>query len=124
MAAKRGNKTAVKSGVSSEVKLGPVREEHARSLKVRYPKLDDIRRAILADRMARIELASAWLDAQNGVIRSADGDVFNVVPHLDKWQGRVEKMLADLEAERRGSKPATDLATQMAALADAETDNG
>ncbi len=56
-----GNERSLVHGTRSERKLAPVRERHARELRERYPGLDDYRLAILASRLAKIELATAWL---------------------------------------------------------------
>jgi hypothetical protein len=114
-AAKKGNRRAVKHGTGSERMLAPVREEHAVVLRERYPKLDGIRLAFPADRLARIDLASAWVDGRGGVVRDEEGEIYPVVAHLDKWQQRAERMLTELEAEFAGPEKA-DLATQMSEL--------
>lgn len=87
-------------GARHELSVAPVRELHYRALLDDYPELDVRRAALLADRLARIELARAWLDRQDGVVRNDDGDVFGVVPHLEKWATRAEQILRDLEEER------------------------
>jgi hypothetical protein len=68
-----------------------------------YPQLDPRRLALLADRLARIGLARAWLDNQGSIVRDEDGRVFDVVDRLEKWSNRAESILADLEAERQAA---------------------
>jgi hypothetical protein len=88
----------------SEAKLAPRREHHARDLRRRYPDLDDLRLTILADRMARLDVATAWLD-ERGVVRDARGNVYPVVDRVEEWGRRVENIVAQLQAdaERRDS---------------------
>ena len=57
--APRGNDRSVTHGAKSENKLAPVREKHRLALKQAYPRLDDRRLALLADRLARIDLVVA-----------------------------------------------------------------
>jgi hypothetical protein len=100
-----GNGRAVSSGVHSQAKLAPVRERYARDLRERYPSLDDLRLAMLADRLARIELATTWLDGKGTIFRNRrSGLVFDVVDRLERWASRVEQIVADLEREQHGER--------------------
>jgi hypothetical protein len=119
--APRGNTRAQKHGIGSERKMAPVREQHAVAMRQRFPKLDDVRLAFLADVLARIDLASAWIDEQGGVVRDKKGEIYNVVAQMDKWQARAAKMLADFEAEFAKPEKA-DLATQMSELGEGDDD--
>ncbi|MFA9269965.1 MAG: hypothetical protein ACEQSX_04290 [Baekduiaceae bacterium] len=85
----------------SEQTLEPLRTEMAVGLRRDYPGLDDRRLAILADRLARMESARRWLDGQDGVVRGKDGEPFPVVALIETWGRQAEKILAELEAERR-----------------------
>ena len=123
-AAEPGNTRAVKSGVRSERKLAPVREGHARDLRTMYPDLHGVRLAFLADLFAKIDLGNAWLDQQGGVVRDKKGEIFTVAKEVEKWQMRADRIIRELEAQRRTAAPATDLATQMAELAAAEENGG
>lgn len=96
-----GNLVAGKSLATSEQALAPLRVELDGSLLADYPYLDDRRRALLADRLARILKARQWLDAQDSIVRDADGRMFDVCDRLEKWSNRAELLLAELEAERR-----------------------
>ena len=95
------NLAALKSGAWSEQLLRPLRERHARELAEDYPHLDPRRLAILADRLARMDSARAWLDQMGGVVRDADGTVFGVVKELERWANRAEAVLGEAEVEAR-----------------------
>jgi hypothetical protein len=97
-----GNRLSVKSGATGELSLAPVRVEMDIELARDYPHLDDRRRALLADRLARIALARTWLDGR-GVVRDDEGRVFDVVDRLEKWSSRSETLLAGLEEEARAA---------------------
>lgn len=115
----RGNRLSVKSGATGELSLAPVRVEMDVALAADYPHLDDRRRALLADRLARIALARTWLDSR-GVVRDDEGHVFDVVDRAEKWSNRAEALLAELEAERRqASRPSIVRQLQDAQLQDA-----
>jgi hypothetical protein len=114
-----GNQRALKHGANSELKLAPLRERFATQVRERWPFIDDVRAALLADRMARVEAARLWLDAQpNGVVRDDQGEVFSVVKEQEKWSSRVEQVIADLEAERRALRKQGGLAELEAHLAE------
>ncbi len=117
------NSRAVKSGAESELCLAPVREERAKMLRAKFPDADDLRIALAADRLARVELASSWLDRQGTVVRDKHGRVYDVADRLEKWSSRAEKVLAELTAEARG-RTRFDLALEMAKLDDEERDDG
>jgi hypothetical protein len=80
-----------------------------------YAHLDHRRLALLADRLARIDLATEWLEKQRGLVRNAKGEVYNVAVLVDKWSTRAEQVLREAEAERRRPRR-IDLAQDMAAL--------
>lgn len=113
--APKGNTRAAKHGTRGEVLLAPVREEHLKVLRGDYPDIDDRRLVLLADRLARIDLATAWLDGQKGLVRNKQGEVFGVVREVEKWASRAEAILAEAEKERRKPRRA-DLAVEMSAL--------
>lgn len=102
--AEPGNERALKHGVNSERHISPLRKKHAVSLRRSYPALDERRLSMLADRMARIEAASAWLDDRGGIIRDDEGEVFAVVRELERWISRAEQVLAEIEAESKRSQ--------------------
>lgn len=122
--APKGNTRTVKHGTGSARKLGPVREGHVEMLVVRYPDLDRTRLAFLADLFARIDLASEWLVQQGTVVRNKRGEIFPVAKELERWQKRADSVVRELDAAQRKAKPVANLATRMAALADAEGDGG
>jgi transposase-like protein len=96
--AQPGNTRSLTHGATHEPTLAPRREHHARDLRRRYPDLDDLRLTILADRMARLDVATRWLD-ERGVVRDARGNVFPVVDRVETWGNRVERLVAALEQE-------------------------
>lgn len=96
-----GNQRALQHGVHSERRIAPLRERHLAELRESYPRLDTRRLILLADRFARIEAASVWLDAQGVIVRNDEGEVFPVVKELERWSSRAEQVLAEAEAEHR-----------------------
>jgi hypothetical protein len=101
--AEPGNTRGVTHGTRSEKKLDPARRQFAEEVRRRYPDLDDFRLALLADRLAKIQLGNNWLDRQaNGPIRTRKGDVFAIVKQIDGWSASVEKTIRDLEREKGG----------------------
>jgi hypothetical protein len=115
--APKGNTRAAKHGAKSETKLAPVRAKHLQVLREDYPDLDTRRLVLLADRFARIDLATAWLDRQKSIVRNSEGEVFLVVREVEKWASRAEQLLAEAERERRRPRRA-DLALTMSAEED------
>jgi hypothetical protein len=95
------NERAVTHGVYSERRIGPVREEYARGLAASYPRIDPARRALQAQRLAQIDLASAWLDSRGTVVRDEKGQVFDVADKLARWWAAAERWFADADAESR-----------------------
>lgn len=102
--AEPGNSRAVTHGATSERRLAPVRERQVGELRASYPRLDDRRLVLLADRLARIEVASEWLDRQAGIVRNADGEVYAVVKEVERWSARAEQVIAEVEAEHRKAR--------------------
>ena len=107
-----GNQAAVTHGARSELRLAPVRSEMDVELAADFPHLDDRRRALLADRLARIALARTWLD-DRGVVRDDEGRVFDVADKVEKWSNRAEALLAELERERRDASRPPSIVRQM-----------
>ena len=96
------NARALVHGCFSERRLAPLREAHAASLARDFPNLDDRRLLLLADRLARVDLASGWLDAQGDLVRNSEtGEPFAIVKELERWSSRAEQVLAEVEAEHR-----------------------
>lgn len=78
----------------AEGALAPLREHHARELACDFPDLDDRRRAILADKLARIECAAGWLDTQGTVVADpVRGETFPVVDRLESWTNVAWRLL-------------------------------
>lgn len=105
----------MKSGATGEVALAPVRAKHVLSLRERFPDLDDLRLSLLADRLARVELATVWLDAQGGVVRDKQGRIYDVADRVEKWASTAERVLREIEREQKTSKR-FDLAASMAEI--------
>ena len=74
--APKGNTRAVKHGAKTEQLVAPRREAHMIRLRDDYPHLDDRRLALMADRLARIDLATAWLEKQKSLVHNKEGDVY------------------------------------------------
>src|ERR687884_13884 len=60
---------AVSHGATSERKLQPLRAKHRTELLRRFPRLDEQRLSLLADLLARIDLAGEFLD-MHGLMRN------------------------------------------------------
>jgi DNA-binding transcriptional MerR regulator len=99
-----GNLRAMIHGAHSEKRVAPLREKHVAALANDYPRLDDRRRTLLADRLARIEAASAWLDDQESLVRDENGEVYSVVKAVETWSTRAEQLLAEIEAEHKQAR--------------------
>ena len=80
--------------------LAPVRERHGRDLAERYSWVDPNRRALQAQRLAQIELASRWLD-EKGIVRNDEGEIFSVAAQLSRWLQQAEQWFTVAESERR-----------------------
>lgn len=91
-----------------------------RALREDYPDLDPRRMALLADRLARIDLVSAWLEKQSGLMKPNADEVFGVVRDLEKWATRAEQVLKEAEADAAASIKPFDLALEMSAPVEAE----
>lgn len=111
--AKPCNQRAKKSGTRSDVTLRPLREHFVGMLRERYPELDEIRLTLLADRLARVSVGSAWLDEQGNVVRNRQGAVYDVANQVEKWASRAEQILAEIDRER-AAKTSLDLAAHWA----------
>jgi len=103
--------------------VAPRREQHIAVLKQDYPHLDDRRLVLMADRLARIDLATAWIEKQRSLVYSKQGDVFQVVQLVEKWSQRAEQVLKEAEQEARQERTGkVDLALEMSALEDVDED--
>lgn len=106
--AEPGNRRALTNGAHSEQTLAPVRLRHAADLRRDFPDLDDRRLALLADRLARIEVAIAWLDEQGGIVRDKHGNPYPIADRIEKWSTRAETVLQGIAAERSAPVPVGD----------------
>ncbi len=115
--APKGNTRAVKSGARSRkaLSLAPIRQKHLAELHRDYPKLDDRRLVLLADRLARIEAVMSWLDA-NGIVRDRKGEPHPLLPLLERWSIRAEQLLREAEESNRAAS--IDLATALSGEAE------
>lgn len=113
---RQGNLSALKSGATSELTLAPLRAELDLELAGDYPELDGRRRAILADRLARLALAWRWLDEQPSIVRDGKGRIYDIADRVERWASRAEAILAELEAEQRQRDRPQDIAAGLAAL--------
>ena len=95
---------AVKHGATSERKLTPLRAKHRAELLQRFPQLDAQRLSLLADLLARIELAGEFIDV-HGLMRNTR-ETHPVLELLSRWERRAWEMLSTLEAEHRAQRAA------------------
>jgi hypothetical protein len=93
---------AVKHGATSEGKLAPLRAQHRSALLQRFPGLDEQRLSLLADLLARIELAGEFIDV-HGLMRNTR-QPHPVLELLSRWERRAWEMLSALEAEHRAQR--------------------
>ena len=93
---------ALKHGATSERKLAPLRAQHRAALLRRVPQLDAQRRSLLADLLARIELAGEFIDV-HGLMRNTR-ETHPVLELLSRWERRAWEMLSALEAEHRAQR--------------------
>jgi hypothetical protein len=99
--AENGNERALTHGVYSDRRIAPVREQHVIDLAERFPGFDGARIALQAQRLAQIDLGSAWLDQRGGVVRSEHGQVFDIADKVLRWAAQAEVWFERAEAERR-----------------------
>ncbi len=119
--ARPGNLKALKHGATSEQKLAPLRERHREQLREEFPELDERVLAMLASRLAKIELAETFLD-ERGVIKDEDGDVYPVADRVEKWSRRAEDLLRAAGIERR-DHASVDVAVALAELSEGGSDD-
>jgi hypothetical protein len=86
---------AVKHGATSEGKLAPLRAQHRAALLQRFPQLDEQRLSLLADLLARIDLAGEFIDV-HGLMRNTR-ETHPVLELLSRWERRAWDMLSALQ---------------------------
>src|SRR5579859_226971 len=98
----KGNRPAnFASGATSEHALAPIRRELEPAIAADYPTLDARRRALLAELLAQVDLATRWLD-EHGIMRDGrgrKGEVWDLVDRRERWMKRAWSILAELEGE-------------------------
>jgi hypothetical protein len=96
---KRGNVT---HGARGGARLQTLREQHDVDLAATYPTMDDRRRRLLADRLARAECVADWL-SEHGLVRApaSKGEAYPIVAQYERWVSRAEDLLAAAELEQR-----------------------
>lgn len=94
---------AVKHGATSEGKLAPLREQHRATLLERFPWLDEYRLSLLADLLARCDLAREYLDA-HGLMRNMRQPHALLEP-LARWERRAWEMLRDVRPPQQQEPP-------------------
>jgi hypothetical protein len=105
----KGNLAAVKSGAHSKAIVAPIREKLVVDLRLEYPTLSDAEVWLCADRLAKIELAAAFID-EHGLFRDKEqGEVWPVVDRLERWANRAENILRAARQEKQGNMPVIDL---------------
>ena len=94
---------AVTHGATSERKLAPLRDRHRDELMRRFPQLDEQRLSLLADLLARCDLARDFIDVR-GLMRNTR-EPHPVLELLSRWERRAWEMLGELQPVR----PSVDL---------------
>src|SRR5437762_359976 len=89
----------VEHGAYARRRLAPVRARHAEELRRDFPALDDRRLSLLADCLARCEVAARWLDRRGRVVKDDTGEVFPVVRELARWGQQAWGMIGEVEQE-------------------------
>jgi hypothetical protein len=113
-APEHGNTRAVVHGATGKRSIAEPLQRHREELRRDYPALDDRRLALLAEPLARIEVAVAWLEAQDG-LHDDKGRLYAVIDRLESWTTTAWKRLTDVEREARESKGApADINTYLA----------
>lgn len=117
--AEPGNSRALTHGTKSERKIAPLRQRHLEKTKRKFPDLDDERAVLLAELLAKVDLAMAYVD-RKGIIRSdRTGAVWPVVIQAEKWEARAMALLKEIAAENKQANT-FDLATEFTKLHEAE----
>jgi len=94
---------AVTHGTTSERKLAPLRDHHRGELMRRFPQLDEHRLSLLADLLARCELARDFIDVR-GLMRNTR-EPHLVLELLSRWERRAWEMLGELRPVRQSVDP-------------------
>jgi hypothetical protein len=103
-----GNQRAVRHGLGSETAIAPLRATYVAELKDSYPNVPHPVLLVQAARMARLELASRYID-KHGVLRNVRGGVpYPIVQQMQRDERALERWYADraLEEESKSSSSA------------------
>lgn len=87
----------VDHGATGQLLLSPLREKHRERLLADYPTIGDRRLALLSDLLARIELASGYLDRRGLVVDKRSLEPRPLVKLVDAWQARAWRIIAELD---------------------------
>ena len=99
---KPGNTLSTTHGARSEVQIAPVRAELDAEFAAAYPDLTPARRALLADRAARVVMVRRFLDQKGDIFADrALGEPWPVLSKLQAWENSVDQTLRELEERRR-----------------------
>lgn len=82
-------------GATSERKLAPLRAKHRADLVDRFPGIDQHRLRLLCDLLARIDLATEFVDV-HGLMKNTR-QTHPVLDLLARWEHRAWNMLSQLE---------------------------
>lgn len=90
-------------GLRSRVVMAPLREQAEQWALERWPQLDDTRRHLVASLAARVERVRIWSDDNDILIGGSRRPVRThpVVDSCDRWEARLDQMIARLDAEQR-----------------------
>ena len=89
-------------GATGGAALEAARGRHEAELAEDYPRMDRRRRAMLADRLARVEAAAAFV-AEHGIgpgTKVRRGEVWAITDKLEQWARAAEHLLALAEGQR------------------------
>ncbi len=106
--------------------LARLRREHSDALVRDFPSFDTRRRALLADRLARCQLAMSWADTHGITPKGTTklGAVHPIIVALDRWSSQADALIAQAEAvEAAAAAPHASKLEQIVAEIEAGEDS-
>lgn len=96
-----GNRLSAAHGARGEQSVAPLRVALDAELAREFPELHPARRAVLADRMARLAKVREFVDEKGGLIRDPNtGEPWPILHRIDGWERAVDQTIRELEQER------------------------
>lgn len=105
---------AVKTGVYSQKKLGPLREQFFAELTGLYPGVSETQRRTLAERQAMAELAAAFLTDRGIVRHQRRGEPYPIAALLTRLLDSIDRQIAAFEAQRHDTTADESLTAEVA----------